>query len=80
MPHTSPAYQQHEQETLEALDRLLLAGHNYRAAVAAHQPSVAIAQQMAADMTRVVAQTGLMAGMATAARLAQESVPRTTAA
>lgn len=69
MPYTTPAWQQHQQEALEALDRLILAAHGYRAAVAMDQPSVAVAQQLAADVTRVVAETGQMAGLANAARV-----------
>ena len=72
MPYTTPAWQQHQQETLEALDRLLLAAQGYRAAVAMDQPSVAIAQQLAADVTRVVSETGQMAGLANAARVVRE--------
>ena len=69
MPYTTPAYQQHEQETLEALDRLLFAGQSYRAAVAAHQPSIAVALQLLADVGRVVAGTGEMTGLAKAPRV-----------
>ena len=80
MPYSTPAWQQHQQDTLEALDRLIFAAQGYRAAVAMDQPSIAVAQQLAADVTRVVAQTGLMAGMATAARVAQEDAARAAAA
>jgi len=69
MPYSTPAWQQHQQEALEALDRLILAAQGYRAAVAADQPSVAVAQQLSADVTRVVAETGQMAGLASAARV-----------
>jgi hypothetical protein len=72
MPYNSPAYQQHEQETLEALDRLIFAGQGYRAAVAAHQPSVAVSLQLLADAGRVVAETGQMSGLANAALVVRE--------
>ena len=39
MPYTTPAWQQHQQDTLEALDRLIFAAQGYRAAVAMDQPS-----------------------------------------
>ena len=72
MPYATPAYQQIEQETLEAMDRILFAGQGHRAAVAAHQGSVAVSLQMLADMGRVVAGTAQMAGMANAVRVVQE--------
>jgi hypothetical protein len=73
MPYDTPAWMQHQQETLEALDRLLLAAQGSRAAVAMDQPSVAVAQQLAADVTRVVAESGQMAGLANAARVVREA-------
>ena len=72
MPYATPAWQQHQQETLEALDRLIFAAQGYRASVAMDMPSVAVAQQLAADMTRIVAETGQMAGLANAARVMRE--------
>ena len=69
----SPAWQQHQQEALEALDRIINAATGYRAAVAADMPSVAVAQQLAADVTRVVAESGQMAGLANAARVVREA-------
>ncbi len=74
MPYTSPAYQQLEQETLEAMDRLLFAGQGHRAAVAAHQGSVAVSLQMLADMGRVVAGTAQMARLANTALAVREKV------
>ena len=73
MPHTTPAWQQLQQDTLEALDRLIFAAQGYRAAVAADQPSIAVAQQLAADVTRVVAETGQMAGLANAAMVSRKA-------
>ena len=74
MPYiATPAWQQLEQETLEALDRLLFAGQGYRAAVAAHQPSIAVSLQLLADVGRVVAGTGQMAGLASAALVVREA-------
>jgi len=73
MPHTTPAWQQYQQDTLEALDRLIFAAQGYRAAVAADQPSVTVARQLAADVTRVVSETGQMVGLANAARVAREA-------
>ncbi len=66
---SSPAWQQHQQETLEALDRLIFAGQGYRAAVAADMPSVAVALQLLADAGRIVASAGQMAGLANAAQV-----------
>ena len=80
MPHNAPAYQQHEQENLEALDRLIFAATGYRASVAAHQPSIAVSLQLLADAGRIVAETGQMTGLANAPRVAQENAPRTAAA
>ena len=73
MPFRTPAWQQHQQEALEALDRIIGAAMGYRAAVAMDQPSIAIAQQLSADVTRVVAETGQMAGLASAARVMREA-------
>ena len=79
MPYTTPAWQQLQQDTLEALDRLIFAAQGYRAAVAMDQPSIAVAQQLAADVTRVVAETGQMAGLANAARVVRENAARSAA-
>ena len=73
MPYSTPAYQQHQQETLEALDRLIFAGQGYRAAVAADQPSVAVALQLLADVGRVVAETGEMTGLVKAAQVVRKA-------
>ena len=69
MPYASPAWAQLQQEVLEALDRLIFAGQAYRAAVAMDQPSIAVALQILADAGRVAAETGQMAGLASAARV-----------
>ena len=66
MPHSTPAWHQLEQETLEALDSLIGAATGYRASVAAGQPSIAVAQQLLADAARVVSRTGQMTGLASA--------------
>lgn len=73
MPYSTPAWMQHQQEVLEALDRLINAATGYRAAVAMDMPSVAVAQQLAADVTRVVAETGQMAGLANAAMVSRKA-------
>ena len=73
MPYSTPAWAQHQQEALEALDRVIIAAQGYRAAIAMDQPSVAVAQQLSADVTRVVAETGQMAGLANAARVVREA-------
>ena len=80
MPHTTPAWQQLQQDTLEALDRLIFAATGYRAAVAADMPSIAVALQLLADAGRVAAETGQMAGLASAARVVREDAARRTAA
>jgi hypothetical protein len=67
MPCATPAWSQHEQETLEALDRIIFAAQSYRADVAARMPSAAKAAQLAADMAKVLLGTGHMTGLANAA-------------
>ena len=74
MPYNTPAWHQHQQHTLEALDALIeaagaitMAAQGYRADVAADMPSIAKAQQLAAYAVRVVAETGEMTGLAKAA-------------
>jgi hypothetical protein len=61
--HATPepiAYGQHQQELLEALDRLAAYQAGYRAKVAAGEPSIAIARQMRTDVGRVVEETVAM--------------------
>ena len=70
--HAAPepiAYGQHQQELLEALDRVdsYLAG--YRAQVAAGEPSIAIARQMRTDVGRVVEETVAMVTLENAAKM-----------
>ena len=63
MPFSTPAWHQHQQETLEALDRIIGAATGYRASVAADMPSIAVSLQLLADAGRVVAETGQMTGL-----------------
>ena len=79
MPYTTPAWQQLQQDTLEALDRLIFAAQGYRAAVAMDQPSIAIALQLLADAGRIAAESGQMAGLASAARVVRENTARNAA-
>ena len=77
----TPAWAQHQQDTLEALDSLIGAAMAYRASVAADMPSPAVARQLAADVTRIVSETGHMTGLINAARvLADEIAAREQAA
>ena len=79
MPYSTPAWQQLQQDTLEALDRLIFAAASYRAAVAADMPSIAVSLQLLADAGRVAAESGQMAGLASAARVVQEKATRNAA-
>ena len=79
MPYSTPAWQQLQQDTLEALDRLIFAATSYRAAVAADMPSIAVSLQLLADAGRIAAESGQMAGLASAARVVQEKEARNAA-
>ena len=70
----TPAWAQHQQDALEALDSLIGAAMSYRGLVAADQPSIAIARQLAADVTRIVSETGHMTGLANAERVLADEI------
>ena len=70
--HATPgpiAYGQHQQELLEALDRVAVYLSGYRANVAAGKPSIAIARQMRTDVGRVVEETVAMVTLADVAEM-----------
>ena len=70
--HAAPepiAYGQHQQELLEALDRVARYIAGYRADVAAGEPSIAIARQMRTDVGRVVEETVAMVTLQNAAKM-----------